>query len=110
MHYLGLAVSKDTIDAALLNSSAAIVGRWKMPNAVPEIATIFQQILSKHPHVICAAESTGSYQLAVMDAAEALGLCCRIINPVLTNQMIKGSIRKRKTDREDAVVIAKLAL
>lgn len=110
MHYLGLDVSKDTIDAALINSSATIVGRWKMQNAVPGIATVLRHILSEHPHITLAAESTGIYQLSAMDAAESLGLCCRIINPVLTNQMLKGSIRKRKTDREDAVVLAKLAL
>lgn len=110
MHYLGLDVSKDTIDAALINSSATITGRWKMQNTVPEITTVLRHILSKHSQVIIAAESTGSYQLPVMDAAEAVGLCCRIINPILTNQMLRGSIRKRKTDREDAVVIARLAL
>lgn len=110
MHYLGLDVSKDTIDAALINSTAAIVGRWKVQNAVPELTKVLRDVLSKHPRLTLAAESTGSYQLPVMKAAESVGLCCRIINPVLTNQMLKGSIRKRKTDREDAVVIAKLAL
>ncbi len=110
MHYLGLDVSKDTIDAALLTSSGTLAGRWKITNAIPEITTVFRRILSKHPHLIIAAESTGSYQLAAMEAAESVGLRCRILNPVLTHQMLRGSIRKRKTDREDAVVIAKLAL
>lgn len=110
MHHLGLDVSKDTVDAALLNSSAAIVGRWKIPNTIPAITDLLREILPKHPHLTIAAESTGSYQLPAMEAAEATGLRCRIINPVLTNQMLRGSIRKRKTDREDAVVIAKLAL
>ena len=110
MHYLGLDVSKDTIDAALINSSGTLRGRWTMRNAVPDISAVFTQILSLHPHLTVAAESTGSYQLPAMEAAEAAGLSCRILNPVLTNQMLRGSIRKRKTDREDAVVIAKLAL
>lgn len=110
MHYLGLDVSKDTIDAALINPLATIVGRWKMQNIALDIAGVFKQILSKYPHVTIAAESTGSYQLPAMDAAESVGMCCKILNPVLTNQMLRGSIRKRKTDREDAVVIAKLAL
>lgn len=110
MHYLGLDVSKDTIDAALLNASASVVGRWKVANAVPEITAVLQQILSKHPRLTVAAESTGSYQLPAMEAAERVGHLCKILNPVLTHQMLRGSIRKRKTDREDAIVIAKLAL
>lgn len=110
MHYLGLDVSKDTIDAALVNASGAVIGRWKILNVVSDITTVLHCILSKHPHLTIAAESTGSYQLSAMEAAESVGLCCRILNPILTRQMLRGSIRKRKTDREDAVVIAKLAL
>lgn len=110
MHYLGLDVGKDTVDAALLNSSATIVGRWKTPSTTAAITQMLCSILSVHPRLTVAAESTGCYQLPAMEAAEAVGLRCRILNPVLTNQMLRGSIRKRKTDREDAVVIAKLAL
>jgi transposase len=110
MHYLGLDVSKDTIDAALLTSSALITGRWKMNNTVSDITAVFTRILSTHPHLTIAVESTGRYQLPTMEAAEAAGLSCKILNPILTNQMLRGSIRKRKTDRDDAVIIAKLAL
>lgn len=89
MHYLGLDVSKDTIDAALLNSSATIVGRWKMQNTVASITDVLRHILLKHPHLTVAAESTGSYQLPAMEATETAGLVCTILNPVLTHQMLR---------------------
>src|SRR5687768_3186955 len=35
---------------------------------------------------------------------------CRVYNPILTKQQIKSSVRGKKTDRVDALAIARLGL
>ena len=63
-----------------------------------------------YPHLTIGAESTGICHLPVLHACEELHLDCKIINPILTKQILQSSIRKRKTDADDSVRIAKLLM
>ncbi len=108
MHYLAFDVSRDTADGVLLTSTLQIRERFSVPNASDELRSIIHQCQHGSSSLTVGAESTGLFHLPVVEAAEACGVPCRILNPILTRQFLKSSIRKRKTDREDAVVIAKL--
>lgn len=66
-------------------------------------------ILGNDGLVICC-ESTGYSHYPLLRAAAALKLSCRVLNPILTKQAMKATVRGKKTDRSDAVLIARLGL
>jgi len=108
MHYLAFDVSRDTADGVLLSHTLQIRERFSVPNTTEEIISLITQCQRTVSALTVGAESTGLFHLPVVEAAEHCSVPCRILNPILTKQFLKSSIRKRKTDREDAVVIAKL--
>lgn len=57
---------------------------------------------------IIGAESTSRYHLTCQDVFVNNGFEFRLLNPILTNSKITHSIRKKKTDRNDAKFIAQL--
>jgi transposase len=55
-------------------------------------------------------EATGCYHHSLLDVAEALDIPCKVYNPILTKQQTKATVRGKKTDRTDALAIARLGL
>lgn len=53
-------------------------------------------------------ESTGKYHRITQDVFVRQGFSFRVINPILTNEYIRCTIRKKKTDVSDAKIIARL--
>ncbi len=53
-------------------------------------------------------EATGSYHQTLARVCAERGYTFKVLNPILTKQFTRGTIRKRKTDRSDALIIAKL--
>jgi len=58
----------------------------------------------------CSVEATACYHHPVVEAATLSQTACFIINPIVTKQQIKATIRGKKTDRTDALMIARLGL
>lgn len=108
MHYLAFDVSRDTADGVLLSSTLKVRERFSVPNTTEELISTINQCQRYHPALTVGVESTGLFHLPVVEASGHCNVPCRLLNPILTKQFLKSSIRKRKTDREDAVVIAKL--
>lgn len=65
-----------------------------------------QKLNSKN--CVIGAESTSRYHLICQNISVSSGLEFRLLNPILTNKKITNSIRKKKTDRNDAKFIAQL--
>jgi transposase len=55
-------------------------------------------------------EATGRYHEPVAAALHAMGIYVSILNPIVIKQSGGGSVRKVKTDRKDALKIAKFGL
>lgn len=55
-------------------------------------------------------ESTGSYWRGFCDALAKAGCAVDVLNPIITKASSSGDIRGRKTDKGDAVMIARLVL
>lgn len=108
MHYIGFDVSKNTADYALLTRTLRVQEQSSMPNETEQIMDLLQPLQEKKKSIIVGVESTAMYHLPVVEACSALNIPCKLLNPVLTKECLRRSIRKRKTDREDAVIIAKL--
>lgn len=106
MQYLAFDVSKDALDAVLTNLRTR-TKRYQVQNNPDAIA----QWLAATPlpkKLIAGCESTGNYHLALARACIAKSQVFKVINPIVTKQFTRATIRKRKTDMTDALIIAKL--
>jgi transposase len=110
MFTLGFDVAKDHHDVALTNKSGQLKQRWQIANTQAAVTVLLQAVQAKHPKLAVGCEATGSYQLPVLQSCLTLGIPCRLLNPLTTKQYTKSTIRGRKTDRDDALSIARLVL
>ncbi len=108
MTILGCDISKDTVESVLLSPDHVLLRRLGCTNTVEELTMILQTLKKEYSDLCVGCESTGMYQQALIEACDALGIPCKLLNPILTKEFNRSSIRKKKTDKDDAVVIAKL--
>jgi len=110
--FLGCDVAKLKVDIALVDEHGALQWIDKIPNE-PEALTTYLLTLSGHyghGAVTCIVEATGRYHYPLLQAAFAADTPIRVYNPLLTKQGIKSSVRGKKTDRTDALLIARMGL
>lgn len=110
--FLGCDVSKMKLDISLVNEQN--IEQWvtKVANNELAIATMLLTIQGAYPDdtVVCVVEATGILHLTLAETSHALGIECRVYNPILTKQGIKASVRGKKTDRTDALIIAHMGV
>ena len=106
MHYLAFDVSKETLDAVFTNLRGTFEYS-RIQNDEPSILEwIEKQSFPKK--LLVGAESTGDCHLALERTFVKRGYSFRLINPILTKQFTRSTIRKKKTDQSDSLIIAKL--
>jgi transposase len=110
MFTLGFDVAKDKLDVALINRSGQLKDRYVEKNSPKAITELLKTVRMKHPKVRCGCEATGHYHVALVRACLSLGIEVRILNPLMTKQYTRATIRGRKTDSDDALSIARLIL
>jgi len=106
----GIDVSKDKLDVALLDQDQ--VGQlWQVENNAKGIKELIQ--LLKHKGATSAPliiESTGEYHLSASFMLQKDGFQVNCINPLITKQYERASIRGAKTDQVDALRLAKIGV
>jgi len=106
MYYLAFDVSKGKLDGVLTN--------FRTKNKYFQINNDYQSIIDwlnnvKLPKkMFCGCESTGGYHLLVLRVFVERGFAFKLINPLLVKQFTRTTIRKKKTDTTDSLIIAKL--
>lgn len=106
MYYLAFDVSKNKLDGVLTN--------LRTKNQYFQIDNNHQSIVDwldkvKLPKkLIAGCESTGGYHLLVMRIFVERAFAFKLINPLLVKQFTRTTIRKKKTDLTDSLIIAKL--
>jgi transposase len=112
MYFLGCDVCKSKVDVSLINEQG--IEQWvdKVPNSTKDFTTYLLTLAGSHPNdeLQCVVESTGIYHHPVLDACQIANVPCRVYNPLLTKQQIRASVRGKKTDRTDALMIAQIGL
>ena len=111
-YYLGCDVAKAKIDVSLINAQG--IEQWA-DVIVNEPAALAAYLLTLTGHysgyaVQCVVEATSTYHYALQEVSHELGLPCRVYNPLITKSGIKSTVRGKKTDRTDALVIARMGL
>jgi transposase len=110
MFVLGFDVAKDHHDVALTNKSGQLKQCWRITNTSPAIKELLFSVQQQHPKLAVGCEATGSYHQLLMSFCLNLSLPCYVLNPLSTKQYTKSTIRGRKTDKDDALSIARLIL
>jgi transposase len=106
MYYLAFDVSKNTLDGVLTNLKTK-TEYFQIENSKESINKWLNEIeLPKK--ILAGCESTGNYHLALQNTFVRSGFLFKVINPLLVKQFTRTTIRKKKTDMSDSLIIAKL--
>lgn len=105
---IGIDVSKDSLSVSLSSGDLLNSEYLVIDNTENEIAGLAKKLKGYEGKIV--VESTGRHHLPSAVALTKHGLDVRVINPLLTQKYSKAAIRKVKTDRQDAHVLAEIAL
>lgn len=83
---------------------------FEIKNKDTEINKIAKELRQENYPGKIIVESTGRHHLSSALAMARNKLDIRVINPLITNKYIKSSVRKIKTDKRDAEVLAEIAI
>jgi len=112
MYYVGIDVAKDKHDCCIVNDVGGIVVKnLRIKNSLEGYTILIQRIAeltSDKSKVVIGLEDTGHYADNLINYFTNL-FEVKTINPLLTNKYKKAeTLRKTKTDKTDAVQIAKM--
>jgi len=110
MIYIGIDVAKDSLVGVRIDRSSCAKESFYFPNTKENIEQFLDQITKKWKRVIIGSEATGYYHQALVLSCIQRGIPFRLLNPIVTKQFTRATVRKRKTDLTDAQIIAKLIL
>ncbi len=115
MIYVGIDVSKDKHDCTIVSSDGKILADvFTIQNNLDGFQLLFQKITSAAPDltkVKVGLEATGHYSYNILGFLLDKGLATYVINPLHTNLFRKStSLRRTKTDRIDARIIATMMM
>jgi transposase len=99
--YVGIDVSKDKLDVAMLGEEQI----HQVGNNMEGIAGLAEQMKNVEPELI-VVEATGGYQRAVVEALFHVGLSVAVVNPARVRQFARACGLLAKTDKLDAQVLA----
>ncbi len=105
---VGIDVSKATLDVAFVYEARQTSERYSNDEAGIGLLLVKLQETTGQYKVVM--ESTGRYHLLVALRLSEAEVDVRVINPLLAKPYYGGQIRKVKTDKADARVLARMAL
>jgi len=110
MIIIGFDVSKDELVGVRLNGRAMIQEEYTLANTPEAIESLLARARAAHPRLIVGSEATAEYHRPLALACLSRGIPFRLVNPLVTKQLTRVTIRKQKTDATDAFLIAKAIL
>ena len=111
MIYVGIDVAKDKHDCFAMNSDGEIlIEKLTITNNLDGFETLYNSLINfsnSLDNIKVGLEATGHYSNNILNFLTEKGFNIYLINPLQTNLYVKGqSLRKTKTDKLDAHVIA----
>jgi transposase len=101
---IGIDVSKDTLDVGSWPSQKT----WQVPNTAEGITELVEQVQKAQPTGV-VLEASGGYQQEVVAALAAAGLPVAVVNPRQVRDFARATGKLAKTDRLDALILARYA-
>lgn len=111
--FIGIDISKDSFVAAGIDEGCCELFRISCPMDAEGFRELLKLIASQckgMDEVAVAMESTGCYHINLFSHLISQGIDTVVINPLLIANFAKLSLRKTKTDRKDALTIARFLL
>jgi len=107
--FLGIDVSKETFDACCINmkgESLFSLSTSMNRKGFEELITQLSGLSVSQESVLVGMESTACYHVNLYSFLISLGYTVIVMNPLLISNFVKLQLRKTKTDKKDASVIA----
>lgn len=110
MTVVGFDVGKDSLFGARLNRSGIVKEHYEIANTTEAITTFLDELQARHKRLLLASEATAEYHRPLALACLTRNIPFRLLNPITTKRYTRATVRKRKTDKTDAEIIARVAL
>ena len=111
MNSVGIDVSKGkSMVAAMRPGGEVSLVPFEVPHTYAKLENLGYQILGLGEDIRVIMEATGRYHEPVAAALHELGIYVCVLNPIVIKQSGAGSVRKVKSDKKDALKIAKYGL
>ena len=108
---VGIDVSKHKSTVAILDGDGSIRAHpYEMNHSKAELNALIKYIKAVDDHAVILMEPTSHYHYPVLRAFLDAGLSPSLVNPYLLKKYGDTELRKAKTDRKDALRIARYAL
>ena len=111
--FLGIDVSKETFDACCIPSDGERLFNLSTSMDRKGFEKLSKQLSTlsiPQESVLVGMESTACYHINLYSFLVSLGYTVMVINPLLISNFVKLQLRKTKTDKKDAYVIAQFLL
>lgn len=108
--FVGIDVSKDSFSVAALDVKAKSVFSMSPLMNAQGFAEFLKVLTAHHDDLrtaVVALESTGPYHLNLYSFLVSKGIMTLVVNPLIIANFNKLSLRRTKTDKKDAVTIAR---
>jgi transposase len=111
MIYVGVDIAKADHCVGAIETTGRIVQK---PMAITQDAAGFAALggllrqLGPPSEVVVGFEATGHYWMLLAEELQRIGYTPRVFNPLLSADASRVTVRGRKTDEDDALVIAKV--
>ncbi len=113
MYFSGIDVAKKQHEACVIDDQGTTVLAMPVPNTQPGaarfLAAVRKRVGDDPPHAVAfCLEATGHYWLSLYCFLTEQGYRVHVINPIQSDAIRNLYIRKSKTDRKDAFILADL--
>lgn len=106
---VGIDVSKSKLDACLLKKGGVLENLQVANNSKGMLSLV--ENLQEREATPVVIEATGGYHYGITFFLQGKGFSrVFVINPLITKKHLQGAVRKLKTDKADAKVLAKIGL
>lgn len=110
MTIIAFDVSKRELVGVRINKQAAVKDEYLIPNDPAAIGSFLNTLMLHRSRLLVGSEATAEYHRPLALACLQRGIPFKLINPIVTKQFTRVTIRKQKTDLSDALIIAKSML
>ncbi len=110
---VGIDVSKNFFSTAGIDSGGkdSFTGSYSMDSkGFDELLKTIRSNCEDLSGVVVAMESTGCYHINLFSFLTSRGIRAMVVNPLLIANFAKLSLRKTKTDKKDAMTVARFVL
>lgn len=108
MTIIAFDVGKNELVGARCDKNGLEKETFTLENKSEIIEKFLCNIKLKYSHLLIGSEATADYHNILATKSIEHGFKFRLLNPILTKQFTRATVRKKKTDLSDAIIIAKL--